>query len=117
MAPVVEIDLDRKRTIVLDINAFAAIEEALPEVNTLKVEFWGAMSAKRAIVVLWASLLREDPSIKLEDVKKIMGGRNLAPVIEKLLEAYGLSTPEPKEAEEEDGEDPQKPEANPNPST
>lgn len=114
MAEMVPIELDKPRNIVLGIEAFVAIEEKLPGVNTLDLSFWKTMSATRARVVLWAGLLDESPDLKFEDMKNVLKGQDLGPIVQKLLKAYGLATPERKEGEE--STDPQQPEPLPSPS-
>lgn len=114
MAETLEIELDRKRFIVLDTEALLAIEEAL-NVNTLKEDFWENMSTKRARVVLWAGLLHDDPGLKFEDMKNVLRGQALGLIMAKLLEAWGLMKPQ-KDAEENGSADPQQPEAPISPS-
>jgi len=122
--PVVEIHLDKVRHLVYDFAALAAIEENYkgesvfrsgvktdaagnPVLDTnpkssgfgqpiAESLFWKDISASKLIVVLWAGLLDEDPEIKLEDVKKLLRRRDPAPIIQKIMQAWGLAAPEAK---------------------
>lgn len=106
LAPMVPIELDKTRNLVFDNEAMIQIEEKLPGESTFDVKFWQNISAKKARIILWAGLLYDDPSLTLDQVKILLRGKNFAPIIKKILEAWGWSQP--------DGNaDPQSPEANP----
>jgi hypothetical protein len=105
----VEIELDKKRNLVFDNEAMIQIEEQLPGESTFDPKFWASISAKKAKVILWAGLLYEDPALTLDQVKGILKGRNFAPIIQKILVAWGWSQPEP----EEDSGNPPSPDPSP----
>lgn len=112
LAPMVPIELDKPRNLVFDNEAMIQIEDKLPGESTFDVKFWQNISAKKARVILWAGLLYEDPSLTLDQVKAMLRGKNFAPVIKKILEAWGWSQPEP-----DNTADPQNPEANDQPGS
>jgi len=92
------IELDRTRHLLYDFNAMAAIEEAagLPG-STITAAFWKNISAKHAIVALWAGLLDDDPALTLEDVKKLIRAKNPMWIVEQITLAWGESEPEKAE--------------------
>jgi hypothetical protein len=107
-APMVPIELDKPRNIVFDNEAMIQIEDQLPGESTFDPKFWASISAKKARVILWAGLLYEDPTLTLDQVKGMLKGKNFAPIIQKILVAWGWSQPEPEESA-----DPQSPEPSP----
>jgi hypothetical protein len=107
LAPMVPIELDKPRNLVYDNEAQILIEDELGE-STFDQKLWQSISAKKARVILWAGLHYEDPSLTLEDVKKLLKGRNMAPIMKKILVAWGWSQPEP-----EDEPNPQSPDQSP----
>jgi hypothetical protein len=96
LAPMVPIELDKPRNLVYDNEAQIAIEDELGE-STFDQKLWQSISAKKARVILWAGLLHDDPSLTLDDVKKLLRGRNMAPIMKKILVAWGWSQPEPED--------------------
>jgi hypothetical protein len=104
----VPIELDKHRNIVFDNEAMIQIEDQLPGESTFDPKFWASISAKKARVILWPGLLYEDPTLTLDQVKGMLKGKNFAPIIQKILVAWGWSQPEPEESA-----DPQSPEPSP----
>jgi hypothetical protein len=104
----VAIELDKPRNIVFDNEAMIQIEDQLPGESTFDPKFWASISAKKARVILWAGLLYEDPNLTLDQVRGMLKGKNFAPIIQKILVAWGWSQPEPEESA-----DPQSPEPSP----
>ncbi|HLW51318.1 MAG TPA: hypothetical protein VKW06_00620 [Candidatus Angelobacter sp.] len=103
--PIVEINLDRVRHLVLDFNALAAAEEVLKE-SVLSTDFWKSISAKKLLVLVWAGLLDEDPNITLDQVKSLLRRRNTAPIVQKIMEAWGVASPEPDPTQRADRSSP-----------
>jgi hypothetical protein len=99
-APMAEIELDKKRNLVFDYEAMIQIEEALPGESTFNPDFWAKITAKKMRVILWAGLLYEDPTLSIDQVKAFIKGKNPAEITQKIMVAWGLSKPEPKEDDE-----------------
>jgi hypothetical protein len=104
----VKIMLDKERTLLLDLNAFAELEEVYESVDdALDGLQKGKIKAVRAI--LWAGLVHEDEELTQKDVGKLIGFSNLQEISAKINEAFSIhmSDPEPEdESGEEQGTDP-----------
>lgn len=88
----VKITLDRERTLVFDFGAYRRIEErtghsvmrdGMPMAKFGSVGFF--------LEVLHAGLLREDPTITLEQVEAHLSGADGAPVLEAMATALRAS--------------------------
>jgi hypothetical protein len=91
-APTVEIELDKKRHLKIDFNAFALAEKETGK-NFFSGIDWTSLSANEARALLWAALVWEDPSLTPEAVGSMLFGDNLSSIIEKITEAFEKSFP------------------------
>ncbi len=97
--PVVEITLDKPRHLKYDFNAIRAIERETGK-NLLKDNIWRDLSGTNLLIMVWAGLLHEDKNLKLEDVGAMFDLSHGSMVTGKVLEAWGLAVPEPREGED-----------------
>lgn len=93
---VIPIQLDRPRKMVLDLNAWCAVEEALG------VSFLGGGAAaidfasfRSLRAFMWAALRREDPTLTLEAVGDLIDAAGIETVSNKLAEAINAALPAP----------------------
>lgn len=89
--PEVRIMLDRERTLVLDLNAMCAFEEATGK-NMLK-GMESQFSAADLRALLWACLRHEDKSLTLEQVGGMIHGGNMEEISARLMAAWELAVP------------------------
>lgn len=88
----VKVMLDRERSLVYDLNAFAALEEEYGDVDKALDAFAkGSIKAVRAI--LWAGLIHEDETLKPVDVGRMITLQDLASIAQSINEAVALSMP------------------------
>ena len=131
--PLVEIDLDRKRTLLIDHAALFRAEQqinklrsAKPEeyaaIDTLMVEAYNRILRRTGLLpldllfsVLWAALLHEDATLKFEQIAGLMDCSSLtrAELSSRVWEAYFKSAGRNLvEAEEEEEPEKKKDQAN-----
>lgn len=92
----VKIVLDKERTLLFDLNAFACLEEEYGSVDeALDALAKGKVKALRAI--LWAGLIHEDESLTVKDVGKLLTLAELQRVAEAVNEALAQALPKPNE--------------------
>lgn len=96
--PAVTITLDKKRHLLLNINAMVAFEDATGK-NMLQGANLDNFSAKDFRALLWACLIHEDRDLTLENVGAMIDTSNMTEVVGKLTEAWNLAMPEAKEAD------------------
>jgi len=86
----IPIELDRKRWLVLDFNALAAIEEKTGK-STLDPAFWESFPAGAGDIrlFLWAALRRDDPELTLEGAGKLIHQGNMASINEAFAQIAG----------------------------
>jgi hypothetical protein len=86
----VEIELDKKRTLYFNMNAMAELEDILgvplSELQNVK------MGIKAVRAFLYAGLIHEDPELTLHAVGNMVDFENLEMVQEKIAEAFALAT-------------------------
>lgn len=87
---IVEIELDKTRTLRFTLNALAEIEDKLgvPLSKLGEVD----LGIKAAQVMLWAGLLHEDETLSLKQVGDMVDLSNLEYVQKKIGEAFALAT-------------------------
>lgn len=92
----VPVELDKKRNLRFDMNAFAyleetfgSIQEALSQLQTGKI--------KAVLEVLKAGLLHEDETLTTREIGKSIGLNDIAPLARSINEAMGLSLPDLEE--------------------
>lgn len=91
-APTVEIELDKKRRLRFDFNAFSLAEKETGK-NFLSGVNWTALSAIEVRAILWAGLVWDDPTLTVEDVGAMLYGPVLTSIMEKLVEAFEAAFP------------------------
>jgi len=94
----VPIELDKSRSLYMDLNAMVKFEEATGK-RIFDQELWVAISARDVRALLWACLLHEDPDLTVEQVGSMIDFSNMNDVIAKLQEAFMLALPNPDEQE------------------
>lgn len=99
--PGVKITLDKERTLLLDLNGMRQYQKVTGK-NPLGRQGVDLNDPGDIQAILWASLLREDPSVKLDDVGTWINIENLRAIQLVLIESLGVVFPEvdKKEAEE-----------------
>ena len=103
--PTATLELDRLRTLRLDYNTFADIQEATG-LNALEGEpFQEEHITKPKVLraVLWACLRDEDPQITERDAGRLMTLGNIQQIVETIGELYKRSVPEELATQVEQG--------------
>lgn len=91
----VKVMLDKERTLLFDLNAFACLEEEYGSIDAaLDALAKGKVKALRAI--LWAGLVHEDESLTIKDVGKLFTLADLQRVAEAVNEALSQVMPQPE---------------------
>jgi len=85
----IEIELDKKRHFVFDLNAMAAYEDAT---GFSAFAIGDNLSAKAVRALLWACLIHDDESLTLQEVGGFIHAGNLGEITQKLNAAIALST-------------------------
>jgi hypothetical protein len=87
---IIEIELDKQRTLYFNMNALAYLEDALgvtlAEIGNVK------MGIKTIRTFLHAGLIHEDESLTVHAVGNMVDFENLEYVQEKITEAFSLAT-------------------------
>lgn len=100
----VPIHLDRDRLLICDFAALLILEERLG-IEALDADAinkcYESKSARTHVTMLWALLLRDDPSLTIEDAARLIGYPGYGEVRTAILRAFVAGLPElPGEAEE-----------------
>jgi len=91
--PDIKIDLDRERSMCLDLNAMCEFEKVTGKSLT-DGSFSGTnMSASDIRAMLWACLLGDDSELTLEQVGSLISVENIADVAMKLNKAFEVAVP------------------------
>lgn len=91
----IRIVLDKERTLLFDLNAFACLEEEYGSIEeALDALAKGKVKALRAI--LWAGLQHEDEGLTVKDVGKLLTLADLQRVAEAVNEALAQALPKPE---------------------
>lgn len=96
----VQIVLDRTRTLVYDLNAFAELEENFGSIEEAMKALEGG-KIKAIIAILWAGLVHEDESLTPKQVGSIIGLADLQIVADALGKAITSAMPEAPKGEGE----------------
>mgnify|MGYP000010430645 FL=1 len=89
----VELNLDKPRKLVYDMNAFISLEDIYGTIEeALKALDGKSIKAFRNF--LWAGLVHEDDSLTVQKVGKLLSLDNLEEVSTKLAQAIQTSLPE-----------------------
>jgi hypothetical protein len=94
--PEVEIQLDKKRHLLVDLNAMVAFEETTGK-SLMQGMDLESMTAKDFRVLLWACLLHEDDSLTLEEVGRMIHAGNMGKLAGKMIQAWDVAIPEQKD--------------------
>jgi len=86
------IKLDKERQLRLTLGAMAAFE-AVTGKNLLQGLDISQFSATDMRALIWACLIHEDPTLKLEDVGNMVDVADLPAIAEKLGELWNKSVP------------------------
>ena len=96
----VKLVLDKQRTLVYDLNAFAELEEAFGSIEeAMKALETGKI--KSLIAILWAGLVHEDEELTIKQVGSLIGLTDLQEVANALTEAITSALPESTEGDTE----------------
>lgn len=91
----VKITLDKERTLLFDLNAFACLEEEYGSIDAaLNALAEGKVKALRA--VLWAGLVHGDDALTVKDVGHLITLADLQRVTEAVNEALSQALPKPE---------------------
>ena len=93
--PGIPITLDKERHLLMDLNAMVSFEDATGK-NIMQGIDPDSMTAKDFRALLWACLLHEDETLKLEDVGKMIHTGNMSELSEKIAQAWEVASPETK---------------------
>ena len=106
-----EITLDRIRHIKYTIKGLkiiakkhGSVVKAFNDMQKMNQDF-DVETMDNLVLLLHAGLIHEDPKLSIDDVENMLTMDNLTPIFYKIITAFSGSTPEPKEDEEENGED------------
>lgn len=91
----VEIELDKKRHLLLDFNAYCDIEEEYGDFQYIFEKMQG-MSPIAIRALLWAGLKHEDEELTLKEVGRMIGLADREYINERIIKALELSMPEAK---------------------
>lgn len=102
VVPMIEIELDRKRSLNFDLNALAVAEKAMTDFWGLRTTMGnvlaeGTIGAADTRAMIWAGLLHEDPELTIEQVGAMVRIDNLNYMQGKLMEsltAQGILKPD-----------------------
>lgn len=89
----VSVELDKPRTILFDLNAFAELEDVYGSMeNTFAAMQAGSMKAARTM--LWAGLLHEDENLTPRQVGRLVTMDNMESVLDAISRALLDAMPE-----------------------
>ena len=91
----IPITLDKERTLLYDFNAFIELEEIYGDINKA---FKGLEQMKMRPIrdMIWAGLIHEDENLTPKQVGKMLNMANMQEIAAKIVEALGISLPEPE---------------------
>lgn len=92
-APVMEIEIDRKRKFCLDLNAFCELEKRLGK-SLFKVIKWDDMGFNDMRLLLWAGLLSDDPELSFDRFNEIMTMPQLMKLMPLVHDMLGRALPQ-----------------------
>jgi hypothetical protein len=99
----IPITLDKERTLLYDFNAFIELEELYGDINKA---FEGLEQLKMKTIrdMIWAGLIHEDENLTSKQVGKMLNMANVQEIAAKIMEALGISLPEPEATPGKPGE-------------
>jgi hypothetical protein len=98
----VTITLDKVRTIVYDLNAFAELEEQFGTIEEA-MRLLEAGKLKAVIAILWAGLVHEDETLTPKKVGSLVGINDIEMIADALSKAISSALPESKEVTGDEG--------------
>ena len=92
-APKVKLDLDKKRTLIMDLEAMCDFEDetGVSLLNGGQLNYLGMKELK---ILLWACLRHEDESLTQTQVGRMVHMGNLQEVFAAIGKAYNVALPE-----------------------
>ena len=97
--PAVLIQLDKKRHLLLDLNAMCAYEDVTGQ-NLFKGIDPEKMGAKELRALLWACLIHEDENLTLKEVGSWINTDNMTEIAQRVNDAFQAAMPEAKGGED-----------------
>ncbi|MCK9583183.1 MAG: hypothetical protein M0Q46_06205 [Endomicrobiales bacterium] len=91
LAKCIDIELDKPRKLLYNLNAMAAYEEKTGK-NFLDLPS-EKISATLLRVVLWTGLIHEDKKLTLEQVGDMLDSENMLEIQKKIVEAASANSP------------------------
>ena len=98
--PKVPIKLDKKRHLLLDLNAMVAFED-VTGINMMRGFDASKMTVKEFRAFLWACLIHEDKDLTLDTVGGMIHTANMDTITSCLIEAWNVAIPEAGEEAED----------------
>jgi hypothetical protein len=99
----IPVTLDKERTLLYDFNAFIELEEIYGDINKVFKGLEG-MKIKPIRDMIWAGLIHEDENLTRKQVGKMLNMANMQEIAAKIMEALGISLPEPEATPGKPGE-------------
>jgi len=96
--PSVKINLDKERTLYLDLTGMKAYQKVTGK-SPLGAQGINLNDTGDLQTILWACLIREDRDLKLEDVEKMVDMSNIRYIQIQLVQALFASFPETEKKE------------------
>ena len=95
----IPIELDKSRTLLFDLNAFAELEDKFGSLDQAFQKMQqGSVKATRTL--LWAGLLHEDEKLTERQVGAMISLTNVETIMEQITEALTAALPEDTDASE-----------------
>lgn len=91
-APMIELELDKKRRLLLNFNAMALFEEQTGK-NILASDVMENPSARDIRALLWACLVHEDPELTVEQVGAMIHMGNIRDISQAIAAAWKKALP------------------------
>ena len=91
--PGVQIELDRQRTVLYDLNAYCLMEENAGGKFLSGID-WNQIGARDLRLLLWAGLVHEDPSLTAADVGKMIDMARVPEIMDRVQQALTNSVPQ-----------------------
>lgn len=99
----IPITLDKPRNLLYDFNAFIELEE---QYGDIKIALEGVEDLKLKPIrdMIWAGLIHEDENLTRKQVGRMLNLTNMQEIASKIMEALGVSLPEPEDKPGKSGE-------------
>lgn len=103
----VEIELDKKRTLRFDLNAYSELDLEYEDKNRTYHQIEKDVLRARPYAIkafLWAGLLHEEPELTLQDVGRMVSDKDIGYVLDKIYTAILDDYPKHKEPKKKSGD-------------